>query len=104
MAVSELNRLVINYVEIKVRAPQPPGDSVDVVTGTPGGFLAAGTQTTSAGQQAVIWTSQAALTGLCGGSGHAITALAASGDVVTGIASAQAQVGPQFILRRLPAG
>jgi hypothetical protein len=39
-----------------------PGDSVDVVTGTPDGFLAAGSQTTSAGQQAVIWTSHDGLT------------------------------------------
>jgi hypothetical protein len=42
--------------------PQQPGDSVDVVTGTPDGFLAAGSQTTSAGQQAVIWTSHDGLT------------------------------------------
>jgi serine/threonine protein kinase len=42
--------------------PQQPGDSVDVVTGTPDGFLAAGNQTTSAGQQAVIWTSNDGLT------------------------------------------
>jgi serine/threonine protein kinase len=42
--------------------PQQPGDSVNVVTSTPDGFLAAGNQQTSAGQQAVIWTSHDGLT------------------------------------------
>ena len=36
---------------------QQPGDAVNVVTSTSDGFLAAGNQQTSAGQQAVIWTS-----------------------------------------------
>ena len=38
-------------------APRQPGDAIDVVTSTPGGFLAAGNEVTSAGKQAVIWTS-----------------------------------------------
>jgi hypothetical protein len=42
--------------------PLQPGDSVNVVTSTPDGFLAAGNQQTSAGQQAVIWTSRDGLT------------------------------------------
>ena len=42
--------------------PQQPGDAVNVVTSTPDGFLAAGNQQTSAGQQAVIWTSHDGLT------------------------------------------
>ena len=42
--------------------PQQPGDTVNVVTSTPDGFLAAGNQQTSAGQQAVIWTSRDGVT------------------------------------------
>jgi protein kinase-like protein len=38
--------------------PRQSGDSIDVVSGTPGGFLAAGYGETSAGRQAVIWTSR----------------------------------------------
>ncbi len=38
--------------------PQQPGDSIDVVSSTPGGFLAGGYGQTSAGRQAVIWTSR----------------------------------------------
>ena len=38
--------------------PQQRGDSVNVVTSTPDGFLAGGNQQTSPGQQAVIWTSR----------------------------------------------
>jgi serine/threonine protein kinase len=41
--------------------PQEPGDSIDVVTNTADGFLAAGQQT-SGGPQAVIWTSRDGLT------------------------------------------
>ncbi len=39
-------------------APQQSGDSIDVVSSTPGGFLAGGYGQTSAGRQAVIWTSR----------------------------------------------
>jgi len=42
--------------------PQQRGDSVNVVTSTPDGFLAGGNQQTSAGQQAVIWTSRDGVT------------------------------------------
>jgi Protein kinase domain len=42
--------------------PQQPGDSVNVLTSTPGGFLAGGNQQTSAGQQAVIWISRDGVT------------------------------------------
>jgi len=42
--------------------PQQPGDSVNVVTSTPGGFLAGGNQQTSAGPQAVIWISRDGVT------------------------------------------
>ena len=42
--------------------PRLPGDSVNVVTSTSDGFLAAGNQQTSAGQQAVIWTSRDGVT------------------------------------------
>ena len=42
--------------------PQQPGDTVNVVTSTPGGFLAGGYEATSAGQQAVIWTSHDGVT------------------------------------------
>ena len=42
--------------------PRQPGDSVNVVTSTPDGFLAAGNQSTSAGNQAVIWTSHDGVT------------------------------------------
>ncbi len=38
--------------------PQQSGDSIDVVSSTPGGFLAGGYGQTSAGRQAVIWTSR----------------------------------------------
>jgi serine/threonine protein kinase len=41
--------------------PQEPGDSIDVVTNTADGFLAAGQQT-SGGPQAVIWTSRDGVT------------------------------------------
>ena len=37
--------------------PRQSGDAINVVTNTPGGFLAAGYQATSAGNQAVTWTS-----------------------------------------------
>ena len=39
-------------------SPRQPGDSVDVVTSTPDGFLAGGSQRTSSGSQAVLWVSQ----------------------------------------------
>jgi hypothetical protein len=42
--------------------PQQSGDSIDVVTGTPGGFLAAGYAQAGAGRQAVIWTSRDGVT------------------------------------------
>ena len=42
--------------------PRQRGDSINVVTNTPGGFLAAGYQVTSAGNQAVIWTSHDGVT------------------------------------------
>ena len=42
--------------------PRQPADSINVVTNTPDGFLAAGYQTTSAGKQAVIWTSRDGVT------------------------------------------
>jgi serine/threonine protein kinase len=38
--------------------PRQSSDRINVVTSTPDGFLAAGYQTTSAGSQAVIWTSR----------------------------------------------
>ena len=41
--------------------PQQPGDSVEVVTNTADGFVAAG-QETNGGQQAVVWTSRNGLT------------------------------------------
>ena len=37
--------------------PRQSSDTINVVTNTPGGFLVAGYQATSAGNQAVIWTS-----------------------------------------------
>ncbi len=43
-----------------------------------------------------------AVSGLTGGGSHDITALAASGAMVTGIDSAQASL--QFVLSRMPAG
>jgi predicted Ser/Thr protein kinase len=42
--------------------PQQSGDSIDVVSGTPGGFLAAGYAQAGAGRQAVIWTSRDGVT------------------------------------------
>jgi serine/threonine protein kinase len=42
--------------------PQQPGDSVNVVTSTPDGFLAGGNQQTSAGNQGVIWISRGGVT------------------------------------------
>jgi len=42
--------------------PRQSGDAINVVTNTPGGFLAAGYQATSAGNQAVIWTSRDGVT------------------------------------------
>ena len=42
--------------------PRHRGDSINLVTNTPGGFLAAGYQATSAGNQAVIWTSHDGVT------------------------------------------
>ncbi len=42
--------------------PRQPGDTINVVTNTPDGFLAAGYEATSAGQQAVIWTSRDGVT------------------------------------------
>jgi serine/threonine protein kinase len=42
--------------------PFEPGDTIDVVTNTAGGFLAAGHQTSGGKQQAVIWTSRDGLT------------------------------------------
>jgi serine/threonine protein kinase len=42
--------------------PQQPGDSINVVTITPDGFLAGGNQQTSAGKQAVIWISRDGVT------------------------------------------
>jgi hypothetical protein len=42
--------------------PQQPGDSVNVITNTSDGFLAGGSQQTSAGPQAVIWTSHDGMT------------------------------------------
>ena len=38
--------------------PRESSDTINVVTNTPGGFLAAGYETGSAGNQAVIWTSR----------------------------------------------
>ena len=38
-------------------SPHQPGDSVNVVTSTPDGFLAGGSQKTGAGSQAVLWIS-----------------------------------------------
>jgi hypothetical protein len=38
--------------------PRLPSDTINVVTNTPNGFLAAGYETTSAGNQAVTWTSR----------------------------------------------
>ena len=42
--------------------PRQPGDTINVVTNTPDGFLAAGYEATSAGQQTVIWTSRDGVT------------------------------------------
>jgi len=42
--------------------PQQPGDSVNVITSTPGGFLAGGNQQTSSGPQGVIWISRDGVT------------------------------------------
>jgi len=42
--------------------PRQSGDTINVVTNTPDGFLAAGYQTTSAGSQAVVWTSRDGVT------------------------------------------
>jgi Protein kinase domain len=42
--------------------PRQSGDTINVVTNTPGGFLAAGYQATSGGNQAVIWTSRDGVT------------------------------------------
>ncbi len=63
------------------------------------------------GLDAVVWTSadgatwtRAPVSGLTGGSGHDLTALAASGASVTGIDSVQTQASQQFVVRRLPAG
>ena len=39
-------------------SPRQPGDSVDVVTSTPDGFLAGGSRKTSSGSQAVLWISR----------------------------------------------
>ena len=38
-------------------SPRQPGDSIDVVTSTPDGFLAGGSRKTSSGRQAVLWVS-----------------------------------------------
>jgi len=43
-------------------APQQPGDSVDVVTYTADGFLAAGDEKTGSGTEAVIWLSRNGVT------------------------------------------
>jgi hypothetical protein len=43
-------------------APRESGDTINVVTNTPDGFLAAGYQTTGAGSQAVTWTSRDGVT------------------------------------------
>ena len=42
--------------------PRQSGDTINVVTNTPNGFLAAGYETTSAGTQAVTWTSRDGVT------------------------------------------
>jgi serine/threonine protein kinase len=42
--------------------PRQSSDTINVVTNTPNGFLAAGYETTSAGSQAVTWTSRDGLT------------------------------------------
>jgi hypothetical protein len=42
--------------------PRLPSDTINVVTNTPNGFLAAGYETTSAGNQAVTWTSRDGVT------------------------------------------
>jgi len=42
--------------------PRQSSDTINVITNTPGGFLAAGNQATSAGNQAVIWTSRDGVT------------------------------------------
>jgi hypothetical protein len=81
------------------------------LTAGPDGFTAAAQFGSAAGGlDAAVWTSadgrawtRSAVSGLGAGSSHEITALAVSGDVVTGIDSAQAQASQQFVLRRLPA-
>jgi hypothetical protein len=92
--------------------PAPgPAVTFTALTAGPGGFIAAAQfGSASGGLDAAVWTSaegqtwtRSAVSGLAGGSSHAITALAASGDVVTGIDSAETQAGQQFVLRRLPA-
>jgi len=42
--------------------PRESSDTINVVTNTPNGFLAAGYETTSAGSQAVTWTSRDGVT------------------------------------------
>ena len=63
--------------------PRQPGDTINVVTSTPSGFLAGGHEATSAGPQAVIWTS------LGGVTWHRMTAtqlgLRESGVILQGI-------------------
>ena len=89
-----------------------PGTSFTALTAGAGGFTVAAQFGSSGGTtDAAVWTSadgtswtRSPVSGLTGGGSHAVTALAASGAVVTGIDSVQAQASQQFIARRLPPG
>jgi len=89
-----------------------PGTSFTALTADAGGFTAAAQFGPSGGPAvAAVWTSangaawtRSPVSGLTGGGSHAVTALAASGAVVTGVDSVQAQASQQFITLRLPAG
>ena len=90
-------------------AAQGPDPAVTVLTADSGGFTAA-VQTGVPGQQQVtIWTStdgtswtQSRFSGLSGGGTHQLTALAASGTVVTGIGSTATQLRQQPVILTLP--
>jgi hypothetical protein len=87
-----------------------PGTTITAVTETSGGFTAASQLGGSAGaQDAALWTSvtgaswtQSSVDGLTGGGSHAITAVARSGSVVTGIDSVETNTGQKFVTVRLP--
>jgi hypothetical protein len=89
-----------------------PGASFTALTAGSGGFTAAAQFSLAGGATAAaVWTSadgaswtRSPAGGLTGGGSHAITALAASGAVVTAIDSVQTQASQQFVVLRLPSG